>query len=201
MEYTPDSVSLSGNISDHHGGDLKPEIYFNAIQDFHNLDHIHISAQTMPCFDVAPLNKYPNSNCLMNLDYLEHKSFTGNCSGEHDMVMDNFLSSLMSERTVPQSTTLFNYQFEMKTANFVVSNQITCSNADNGYNYQANCSKSLDSSSVSLSTRRSEKCRKKSRVVKGQWSIEEDRYANYTYRNQTDPQNGEGSQLLVQSNW
>lgn len=175
------------------------------LQDFHHLDddqtfHVNGSSsrpifgsqpQITPCnFDHHhhpyhdPYYTYGEGPTNFDHEFYECKPFVEN--GGHGQVMDNFqlggYSSLSSRNPmdmigVQDSSSLlplnFHSQQEMiKPINFVVPDEVSCITAENGYYKKVGMNKSRTTSMVGRKTCKS---RKKSNVVKGQWTIEEDR--------------------------
>lgn len=179
---------------------IKTEIPFDEgpsskgyLQDFHHLDHqFHANGCSSnplfgvhtPCFhslDAFSAHGYLSSN----FDFYECKPFADNNNGGHGQVMDNFQSGGYLEHhhqimnplvditgSNPSHMTL-SFQ-EIKPANFVVSDEVSCVSADNISSYYKKAGMNKNNRPY-LSTRRTVKVGKKCNVVKGQWTIDEDR--------------------------
>lgn len=169
------------------------------LQDFdHHLDdqtfHVNGSSsrpifgsQRTPCFEYPydPYNTYMEPTNLENQYSYESKPFVVDQNGGHGHVMDNFqlgvYSSTFSNRNPmdlingPDCLPLnFHGQDNIiKPLNFVVPDEVSCITAENGYYKKGG---GMNKNRTSLFTRRTSKTRKKTNVVKGQWTIEEDRY-------------------------
>ncbi|KAH7528457.1 hypothetical protein FEM48_Zijuj05G0074200 [Ziziphus jujuba var. spinosa] len=186
------------NMKDHdfpfEASSSKGDYYF---QDFHHLDDqaFHVNGSSSgpifgsqsqtPCFDIHhPCDPYYIYDVgPTNPDqFYECKPFVEN--GGHGQVMDNFqvggYSSFSSRNPMDMigpanSSCLLPFNFHgqeiIKPVNFVVPDEVSCITAENGYYKKVGMNKSR----TSMVTRKTCKTRKKSNVVKGQWTIEEDR--------------------------
>ncbi|XVF12073.1 hypothetical protein REPUB_Repub08aG0083200 [Reevesia pubescens] len=157
------------------------------LQDFHHLDHqIHVyGSSSNPAFGVQTayydsFDAFPYGCSTNNVDFYECKPFAGNVG--HGQVMDNFegggLQNLSQTRRNSNDVMgseigymPFDFQ-ETKPVNFVVPDEVSCVTAENAYYKKVGMNKNRVLASTS---RRTWKGRKKSNVVKGQWTIEEDR--------------------------
>ncbi|XP_007036240.2 PREDICTED: transcription factor MYB98 [Theobroma cacao] len=163
-------------------------------QDFHHLEHHHqvldvngsspnpvFGIQTA-CYD--PFDAFPYGCSANDVDFYECKPFADNVGAAgHGQVMDNFqggggylnLSQRNSDDVVMGSDSIGYMPFDfqgVKPVNFVVPDEVSCvSTAENAYYKKVGMNKNR----VLASTKRTWKGRKKSNVVKGQWTIEEDR--------------------------
>ncbi|XWS37493.1 hypothetical protein CRYUN_Cryun19dG0047600 [Craigia yunnanensis] len=155
------------------------------LQDFHHLDHqIQVNGSSSnsvfgvqtTCYD--PLDAFPYGCSTNNVDFYECKPFADNVG--HGQVMNNFQSGGFLNLSQRNSNEIMgsdiNYMpldsEEMKTLNFVVPDEVSCVIAKNAYYTKVGMNKNRVLTSTSS---RTWKGRKKSNVVKGQWTIEEDR--------------------------
>ncbi|PQP99503.1 transcription factor MYB98-like [Prunus yedoensis var. nudiflora] len=173
---------------------------YNYLQDFHHLDHqFQVNGSSSnpmfgvqnPCFDPYNDTTYTYEASTIDVKFYECKPLNAETNMGHGQVLDNFqgdsgylnfpahtsnpLDHLMgsSHRSATNFLPL-DYQ-DIKPMNFVVPDEVSCIyNADqNGYYKKFGMN---GKSRVSTLTRGSTyKGRKKSNVVKGQWTIEEDR--------------------------
>ncbi|KAJ0106724.1 hypothetical protein Patl1_18048 [Pistacia atlantica] len=175
---------------------IKTEIPFDEgpsskgyLQDFHHLDHQFHASNPMfgvqtPCFD--SLDAFSAHGYLSsNFDFYECKPFADNNDVGHVQVMNNFQSGGYLEHyhqilNPPvdvtgsnQSHMTLSFQ-EIRPANFVVSDEVSCVSADNISSYYKKSGMNKNNRPY-LSTRRTLKVGKKYNVVKGQWTIDEDR--------------------------
>ncbi|RDX65643.1 Transcription factor MYB98, partial [Mucuna pruriens] len=162
------------------------------LQDFHHIDHqFHVngSSSSNPIFGVQTPSFDPfdhNVTCESvppDFQVYECKPFAeSNASGHaHAHLIDNFQYvgySLNLPRTnqldmmvANQSYLSFN-ALETKPSNFVVPDEVSCISPPNYYK-RVGLNKSIMRESPS--TRRTFKARKKSNIVKGQWTADEDR--------------------------
>lgn len=153
------------------------------LQDFQYLDQFrpngcssnpNLVAQTQ-CYDLFNNFTY---GCSTDFDVYECKPFADN--GGHSHVMDNFQSG--GYLNLPQqnptdivgsdrSHMAFFTGQDIKPVKFVIPDEVSCITAENGYYKKVGMNKNKSLST----TMRANKGRKKSNVVKGQWTIEEDR--------------------------
>ncbi|KAK7411106.1 hypothetical protein VNO78_02511 [Psophocarpus tetragonolobus] len=160
-----------GNLSSH-----------GFLQDFHHIDRFNVNLSS------SNLNHTPNFNAFDNftfkgsspdLDIYECKPYVENSVSGHTHVMDNFLYGNYS-LNIPQKNQLdlmdANQSFlpfspqEIKPSNYIVPDEVSCISPVNYY-------KRVDVNKNNKSyptTKRTYKIRKKSNIVKGQWTIEED---------------------------
>lgn len=159
------------------------------LQEFdHHLDdhQFHVTGSSSnpvfgvqtPCFDSFDTFPY---NYSSNFDLYECKPFADG-NGGHGQVMDNFQSGgyLNNHQVNPvnmigsnQAQMPLDFQ-EMKPVNFAVPDEVSCVGTDqNGYYKKAGLNKN---NRPYPPARRTIKIGKKSNVVKGQWTTEEDRY-------------------------
>lgn len=171
------------------------------LQDFdHHLDdqkfHVNVSSSSRPTFgsQQTPCFEYPYDayNTYMEPASLEKSQYIYECkpfevdqNGGHGHVMDNFqlggYSSTYSHRnpldlinvTDCLPPNFHGHENIIKPLNFVVPDEVSCISAENGYYKKVG---GMNKNRTSLITRRTCKTRKKTNVVKGQWTIEEDRY-------------------------
>lgn len=188
----------NNNLIDSRQSDMKAAAQTCLPFDFHHLDQIHMEDSTSPLmfhaqasscnFNQSPdLQMYPFTNnnypppMNSNLDFYECKSsFEGNymSSGHgHGLVMDSSNYQLRST---------YNYQVDIiKPLSFVVPDEVGSSNhnvLDRNNYFSQMTKKTFKATPSPLSIRRTCKNRKKSEVVKGQWSSHEDRYASLMER-------------------
>ncbi|XP_023516757.1 transcription factor MYB98-like [Cucurbita pepo subsp. pepo] len=164
----------------------------NYLQEFHNLDHFHpigsssnhpvMEDENLCSFD--PLNPYSygcSSNNNMGIEdlYDFSKGCTTDQNGGCGQVMDNFQScgdyyyqrnqieimGLERNSMIP-----LNFQ-EIKPVNFIVADEVSCVTSGHGHIQKAIMNKNATFPSLL----RTSKVRKKPTVIKGQWTIEEDR--------------------------
>ncbi|KAJ1418278.1 SANT/Myb domain [Sesbania bispinosa] len=167
---------------------IKDEIPFGVpssqgfLQDFHHIDQFHHvnGSSSNPVSGVQTPNADPSDNLTFvcsstGFDAYEFKPFVEN-SGTH--VMDNFLyggySNLpqrnqMDVMVTNQSYFPFNPR-ETKPMNFVVPDEVSCITPVN-HSKRVGMNKN---NRTYTTTRRTHKVRKKSNIVKGQWTVEED---------------------------
>ncbi|KAG5019707.1 hypothetical protein JHK82_015625 [Glycine max] len=150
-------------------------------QDFHHIDqfhHVNVSSSIQtPNFDV--FDNFTITGSSPDFDFYEFKPFVENGGNGHAHVMDNFLYGNYSLNLPPrnqldmmvanQSFLPFNPQ-EIKPSNFVVPDEVS---RISPMNYYKRVGVNKNDKSYPT-TRRTYKVRKKSNVVKGQWTIEED---------------------------
>ncbi|KAK7849212.1 transcription factor myb98 [Quercus suber] len=144
------------------------------LQDIHHLDLFQTNGSSSnPIFGVQ-------TQCIStDFDIYECKPFMDN--GGHGHVMDNFQSGgylnlpqrnpidiMGSDRSHMVFTTC---QDIIKPLNFVVPDEVSCITAENGYYKKIGMNKNR----AFPTTKKPQKGRKKSNVVKGQWTVEEDR--------------------------
>ncbi|KAG5039570.1 Transcription factor MYB98 [Glycine soja] len=159
------------------------------LQDFHHIDHqFHVngSSSSNPIFGVQTPNFDPfdqNVTCESappDFEAYECKPLAESNGIGHAHLMNNFQYagySLNLPRTnqldlmvANQSYMTFN-ALETKPLNFVVPDEVSCISPPNYYK-RVGLNKNLRESP---STRRTFKARKKSNIVKGQWTSDEDR--------------------------
>ncbi|XP_057950956.1 transcription factor MYB98-like [Malania oleifera] len=167
------------------------------LQDLQPLDQFPIygSSSSSPDFRVQPYNPPLDNGCSLNMNMYESKPFGENSTyGASSFVMENISTNFQSGGgylfnqylhrailpannmiEVDRSFLPFNCQ-EIKLVNFVLPDEVSCTTtpSDNGYYKNFNgIDKGIRASTLG---RRTYKGRKKnSNVVKGQWTIEEDR--------------------------
>ncbi|XP_075663377.1 transcription factor MYB98-like [Castanea sativa] len=160
---------------------MKDDLSFEApsskgfLQSIHHLDQFQINGSSSnPIFGVQ-------TQCTStDFDIFECKPFMDN--GGHGHVMDNFQSGgylnlpqrnpidiMGSDRSHMVFTTC---QDIIKPLNFVVPDEVSCITAENGYYKKIGMNKNR----AFPTTKKPQKVRKKSNVVKGQWTVEEDRH-------------------------
>lgn len=157
------------------------------LQDFHHLDQFHASGSSSnPIFGVQTGSNFDSFDAFpygssTNIDFYDYecKPFADN-NGAHGQVMDNFQSegylNLPHRNPIDiigsnQGHISINFQ-EMKPINFVVPDEVSCVTAKRDFYKKVGMNKNR----ALPSTRRMWKGRKKNNVVKGQWTIEEDRF-------------------------
>lgn len=153
------------------------------LQDFHHLDH-QIQANgssTNPMFGVQTqcfdtFDRFPYYNNSSNFDVYECKPFADNYNGGHGHVMDNFqsgggyLNHHVMMGSDHQSQISYTYQ---EPLSFVVPDEASCVNNNNNIDKSYYRNRRFDKSR--FHSKKTIKGGKKSNVVKGQWTIEEDR--------------------------
>lgn len=170
---------------------IKDEFSFEApsskgfLQDFHHPDQFQTNeSSSNPIFGV-PTQCYDSFNnftygCSTDFDISECKPFADNCG--HGHVMDNFQSGgylNLSQRNPIDiigsdridMAAYIAYQ-DIKPVNFVVPDELSSITAENMYYKRV----AMNKNRALPTTIRTYKGRKKCNVVKGQWTIEEDRY-------------------------
>ena len=202
---TPSAMDLETNLRENHASkpmdlqenNLKPSMKDNLpfgapssqgfMQDFHNTNHFHHvnGSSSNPALGVQTPNIDPFENlqcgCSQgDLDLYECKPFIENDGGVHAHVMDNFqyagYSLNLPRKYQPDMMvanpgyTPFN-PLETKPLNFVAPDEVSSISPAN-YNKRIGLDKDNSSSPI---TRRAFKVQKKSKMVKGQWTVEEDR--------------------------
>lgn len=194
------SFVLSDNCEHYHKSEMmKIEARSSTtMHEFHGLDD-QLQLTNVPS-SITPFKTMPNpppfpglmppesyvfhSTAVDELDIYEAKPFAESYDGGHGQVMDNFLQHggfFPSNFNFTDSTGLgmaehFNCQLDVKPISVMTPDEISCiRSAEDRYGllnqFGANKSRAL----VSLSDRRMYKDRKKSHVVKGQWTAAEDR--------------------------
>ena len=156
-------------------------------QDFQHVDQFHVNGisssnqifgvqnQTLDSFD----NFTYGCSSAAGFDVYECKPFVENNGGGHAHVMDNFqyggygLSlpqrNQFDMMVSNQSYLPFNVAQETKPMNFVVPDEVSCISPINYY-------KSVGVNKNNRAYTTSRRFRKKSNIVKGQWTEAEDRY-------------------------
>ncbi|KAF8399678.1 hypothetical protein HHK36_015549 [Tetracentron sinense] len=167
--------------------DLKPELgdgfSFEAcsskemFQDFHNFDQFPVDGSSLnskfgvptPCFD--PFEVFGNG-CSTDFNIFESKPLAEDGGNGAMQGLRGFLNypqrPLVEAMEQDPRHPPLNFQ-EFELANFVIPDEISCITADNGYYREVGLNKK------SMTMRRTGKGHKKSNLVKGQWTIEEDR--------------------------
>lgn len=172
---------------------MKDELPFGApssqgfLQDFHHVEQFHHvnGSSSNPVFGVQAPNFDPfvNITCgcsQTDFDVYECKPFVENNSNSHAHVMDNFQNegySLNLPRRNQQDMMVANQSYlpfnplETKPLNIVVPDEVSCISPANYYKRVG-----LNKNNKAFpTTRRTFKVRKKSNIVKGQWTEDEDR--------------------------
>ena len=148
------------------------------LQEIHHLDQFQTNGSSLnPIFGVQ--TQWTSTD----FDIYECKPFMDN--GGHGHVMDNFRSGgylnlpqrnpidiMGSDRSHMVFTTC---QDIIKPLNFVVPDEVSSITAENGYYKKIATNKNR----AFPTTKKPQKGRKKSNVVKGQWTVEEDRYKRF----------------------
>lgn len=148
------------------------------LQDF----HVNSSSYNNQVFGVQTPNFDPfDQNFTYGFDVYECKPFVENNGGGHAHVIDNFqyggYSLNLPQRNqldmmvANQSYLPFNPQ-ETKPLNFVAPDEVSCISPLNYYK-RVRVNKN---NRAYPTTRRTYKVRKKSNIVKGQWTVDEDGY-------------------------
>lgn len=160
------------------------------LQDFHHIDHqFHVngSSSSNPIFGVQTPSFDPFHHSVTTCEYApdhfelyESKPFSESNGSANTHLMDNFqyvgYSTLNLARTNQVNMMVENQSYlpfnalETKPMNFAVPDEVSCISPPN---YYKRLNKSIRESP--RSTRRTFKARKKSNIVKGQWTTEEDR--------------------------
>ncbi|KAK7265679.1 hypothetical protein RJT34_33302 [Clitoria ternatea] len=157
------------------------------LQDFQHIDHFHMnSSSSNPVFGVPTPNFDPfdhNVTCessQADFEVYECKPFAESHGSGHVHLMDNLQyesyglnvprRNQLDMMVVNQSYLPFN-PLETKPLNFVVPDEVSCISPSNYYK-RVGLNKNNTESST---TRRTFKARKKSNIVKGQWTADEDR--------------------------
>ncbi|KDP31088.1 hypothetical protein JCGZ_11464 [Jatropha curcas] len=128
---------------------------------------------------------FPYGSSSTNMDYFydyECKPFAAEHNkGGHGQVMDNFSLTLPNRSNNPtdimgsnQGHMSLNLQ-GMEGINFLVPDEVSCVTANDNTHYQKKICVNNNNYRAQPSTKRTCKERKKHNVVKGQWTIEEDR--------------------------
>ncbi|KAJ1398230.1 SANT/Myb domain [Sesbania bispinosa] len=173
---------------------MKDELPFGApssqgfLQDFNHIDQFHGngSSSNNPVFGVQTPNFDPFNNATSecaptDFEVYEGKPFAESNGSGHAHIMDNFQYEGYGLNLIPERNQLdmmvanqsympFN-PLETKPLNFVVPDEVSCISPANYY-------KRVDmnkNNRESPNTRRTYKARKKSNIVKGQWTVDEDR--------------------------
>nr|KYP51553.1 Transcription factor MYB98 [Cajanus cajan] len=148
------------------------------LQDFHQIDQFHVNESSSnpiqtPNFDALDNFTFKSSS---SFDVYECKPFVENSGNAH--VMDNFLYGNYSLNHPPRNQldiTVANQSFlpfnpqETKFSNYVAPDEVSSISPMNYYKRVG-----VNKNNKSYPTRRTYKIRKKSNIVKGQWTIEED---------------------------
>jgi myb proto-oncogene protein len=163
----------------------------NFLQDFHHIDqfHVHGSSSSNQVFGVQTQNFDPfgNAECAnTNFEVYDGKPFgENNINGsEHAQLIDNFQYDGYS-LNIPRRNHIdlmvenhsyfpFNNPSETKPLNYVVPDDEVSSITPTNYYQRAGLNR--NNRLLSPTTRRAFKARKKSNIVKGQWTVDEDRY-------------------------
>ena len=172
---------------------MKDEFSFEApsskgfLQDYHHPDQFQTNGSSSnPTFGVQT-QCYDSFNnftygCSTGFDVYECKPFADNC--EHGHVMDNFQSGgylNLSQRNpidIVGSDRIgmaFTTCQDIKPVNFVIPDELSSITAENGYYKRVGMNKNR----ALPTTIRTYKGRKRCNWVKGQWTIEEDRYRRF----------------------
>ncbi|XP_044485161.1 transcription factor MYB98-like [Mangifera indica] len=159
---------------------IKSEILFDEgssskgyLQDFHHLSH-HFNANGcssnpmfgvhIPCFDSLDVSAHAYSS--LNFDFHEYKFQSGGYLENHHQIMNPLVDITGSNQShMPLSF--------IEPVNFVVSDEVSSVSADNISSYHKKAGMNKKNRPY-LSTRTG-KVGKKYNVVKGQWTIDEDR--------------------------
>ncbi|KAL9326517.1 hypothetical protein ACSQ67_007162 [Phaseolus vulgaris] len=158
------------------------------LQDFHHIDQFPVNngSSSNPIFGVHTPNFDPfdhNVNCESappDFEVFECKPIAESNGSAHAHLMHNFQYvgySLNLPRTNQMDMVVANQRYlpfnalETKPLNFVVPDEVSCISPPNYYK-RVGLNKNLRESPT---TRRTFKARKKSNIVKGQWTSDEDR--------------------------
>lgn len=163
----------------------------NYLQEFHHLDHFNpIDSSSNPVVEdenlcnFDPFNPYScgcsSNNNIAVEDLYEFNKACADQNGGCGQVMDNFQSSgdcynfhqrnQIDIMGLERNSIPMNLQ-EIKPVNFIVPDEVSCITSGNGHFQKAVVNKNLNFSSLL----RAAKGRKKPTVIKGQWTVEEDR--------------------------
>lgn len=166
------------------------------LEDFHHFDQFYANGLSLnPSFGVQSgcnfnsFDAFPYGSST-NMDFYDYecKPFADTNRG-HGQVMDNFQSgrylnlpeSNPTDMMVSNQNNSMSLNFqEVKPINFLVPDEVSCVSANHEYQKKVG----LNKNRASPSARRTWKGCKKNNLVKGQWTIEEDRYSrsdSYTY--------------------
>lgn len=150
------------------------------LQDFHHPGQFQTNGSSSnPIFGVPQTQCYDSLinnftyGCSSDFDIYECKPFADNCGRGH--VMDNFQSAgylNLSQRNPIDIMAFTTNCQDIKPVNFVVPDELSSITAENGYYKRV----SMNKNRALQTTIRTYKGRRKCNVVKGQWTIEEDRY-------------------------
>ncbi|TKY73508.1 Transcription factor MYB98 [Spatholobus suberectus] len=150
------------------------------MKDFHHIDQFHVNDSSSNPIQTPNFDTFDNFSFIGSspFDVYECKPFVEN-SDRHAQVMDNFLygnyslnlpqRNQLDVMATNQSFLTFNSQ-QTKPANFVVPDEVS---SISPVNYYKRVGVNKNNKSYPT-TRRTYKVRKKSNIVKGQWTIEED---------------------------
>lgn len=167
----------------------------NFLQDFQHIDqfhHMHGSSSSNQVFGDQTQNfdLFGNAECAnTDFDVYDGKSFAENNSGSehaHNLI-DNFQYDGYS-LNIPRRNQLdlmvenhsyfsFNNPSETKSLSYVVPEDEVSSIAPTNYYQRAGLN--INNSLLCPTTRRAFKAKKKTIIVKGQWTVEEDRCINF----------------------
>ncbi|CAJ1975127.1 unnamed protein product [Sphenostylis stenocarpa] len=155
------------------------------LQDFHHIDQFYFNVTSFnnpimhtPKFEAFDKCNFTGSSS--DFDVYECKPFVENSVSKHTHVMDNFLygnhNLFLSQRNIEPDMMVANQIFlplspqEIKPSDFVAPDEVSCiSPVDNYKRIGVN-----KNNKPYPTTRRTCKVRKKSNIVKGQWTLEED---------------------------
>lgn len=157
------------------------------LQDFNHIDQFNVNGSQL--FNPISGVQTQNFDPFVGYDVHEFKpnfveNSGGGGSGGHAYVMDNFLygggyglnnlqkNSQLEMMVANQSYLPFSPQ-ETKPLNFVVPDEVSCISP--AVNYYKGVGMNRNNRSY-LSTKKTSKVRKKSNIIKGQWTAEEDGY-------------------------
>ncbi|KAF1865067.1 hypothetical protein Lal_00004441 [Lupinus albus] len=162
------------------------------LQDFNHIDqfHVNVSSSNNPFFGTQPQNFDPfNHNftygyASTGFDVYECKPFVENNISGHAHVINNFqfggysLNLLQRNQIVSMVASRNYLQFNnppetIKPVNFVAPDEASCI-SPLSYNKEVGLNK-INNNRAYSSTTRSCKAKRKSNIVKGQWSADEDR--------------------------
>lgn len=164
---------------------------FNLLDDNHHFHGHHGPSSNLifgvqtPCYD--PFDAYTSYGCSTNFDFYESKPLISEINNGHGHVMDNFQSGeymnlhhhhhhhhhLQLGNVVDHMNQSSNVGFDyplVKPMNFIVPDEVSCVSAEDDYYKKADMQKNRV-----FPWKKTWKTRKRNTIVKGQWTIEEDR--------------------------
>lgn len=159
-----------------------PSSHRNFLQDFHHIDQFHVngSSSSNPVFGVQSTPNFDNATCEC-APPTEFEDYEGNpnfAENNNAHLIDSFQYDNAYSLNLPRRNQLDmmvvnqSYPTETnKSLNYVVPDEVSCITPSNYYR-RVGLNKNNRESPTS---RRTFKGRKKSNIVKGQWTVDEDR--------------------------